>query len=308
MVKKQLIAFCLCVFALNTTAHGIPEGFTQKPKLPRKLDFKRISVGSAQHIGALGSDDSIWLLQGNQWQMLPGRLQILAVGSDGEIWGASVTRVEYFDPKKKYIDQKDVAPAPTLIAYYWTLWRWDKTTWLQMPLPPGEFPIPPGGTRLTTEPFGMAKTAELPVWRLNVHVGNKNAVYVTTFDENGVHRIHRWAGRWETVPGIPGEAKPPKQISVGSNGALWGINEKNELFSFKNNVWTKQTSLTGMINIEAGDEKHVWGYTSEKTVSQLTEGKTWKKIPGKFSQISAGANGELWGIEEKTGLLLQKIK
>jgi len=86
-----------------------------------------------------------------------------------------------------------------------------------------------------------------------------------------------------------------KQVTVGHDGSVWGVNSKHEVFTYAgSNKW----NLVGDVKlrqIDAVNKDNVWGVGPKGEIHNWN-GKEWKKIPGALLQVSAGSDGTVWGI------------
>jgi hypothetical protein len=105
------------------------------------------------------------------------------------------------------------------------------------------------------------------------------------------------SGGWNYVPGVL------SQISVGADGAVWGLNSAGEIYQFNGNYlgvyngtagWNRIPGVLSQISV--GSAKVVWGINSAGQIFQYNGAGGWNYVPGALTQIAAGANGAVWGI------------
>ena len=85
-----------------------------------------------------------------------------------------------------------------------------------------------------------------------------------------------------------------KQVSVGADGTVWGVNGANDIYKYLgNNSWKKIPGKLAQISV--GNKHHIWGVTSNHEIYRR-KGNGWKKISGKLQQISVGSDGTVRGV------------
>jgi hypothetical protein len=99
---------------------------------------------------------------------------------------------------------------------------------------------------------------------------------------------------------VPGSLE---HISVGGQGAVWGVNAEDEIF-----YYNRPNSYTGssggwswvpgwLTQIDAASPSVVWGLNGGGEIyrwDQTTNG--WNEIPGSLAQLSIGSDGDVWGL------------
>lgn len=84
-----------------------------------------------------------------------------------------------------------------------------------------------------------------------------------------------------------------KQISVGSDGTVWGVNSSNRVFKRGRGGWKQ---LRGRIKqLDVGSRKHIWGVGTDDRVYRWN-GRSWKEKSGRLMQVSVGADATVWGV------------
>ncbi|QQS40408.1 MAG: hypothetical protein IPM63_13700 [Acidobacteriota bacterium] len=181
-------------------------------------------------------------------------------------------------------------------------------------------PISPSGSR-------WEQVAGGPV---QVSVANDGTTWGVTGDDN----IVQWSGgRWGGVPGklkqisvgslyfvfgvnSAGQvfsrdqngwarlsAPPMKQVSVGNDGKLWGIDTADNIYRWDvpdNNILRvgggSPTLVPGKLKqISVGNAANVWGVNAGNQIYRWT-GSTWTNVPGILKQVSVGSDGSVWGV------------
>ena len=94
---------------------------------------------------------------------------------------------------------------------------------------------------------------------------------------------------WQRVKGAL------KQISVGSDGDVWGVNSGNRVFRRQPRK-RRWAAVPGRLKqIEVGTASEVWGVGTDNRVYRWG-GRSWKQKRGRLKQISVGADGTIWGV------------
>jgi hypothetical protein len=100
-------------------------------------------------------------------------------------------------------------------------------------------------------------------------------------------------------------SEPMKQVSVGSDGTVWGVTRNNTLTKYANNAWG---SLPGgyFVQVSVASANLVWGVNKNDDVwrytgSQNPDGSWWIQIaPGRLiKQVSVGSDGTVCGVDPK---------
>jgi len=96
---------------------------------------------------------------------------------------------------------------------------------------------------------------------------------------------------WQQVPGSLA------QISVGSDGSIWGINGAGQIYMFNPQTQTWQAVKGALTQIAVGSSGYVWGLNAAGQIYRYDAvNQTWDQIPGILSQIAVGSDGDVWGI------------
>ena len=100
-----------------------------------------------------------------------------------------------------------------------------------------------------------------------------------------------------------------KEISASTDGELWIINRKNNIFQFKNNEWKKKKSDAekSWREIAVGSKNDIWAIGKSKKVYKWESGKWVKKLNQKSKKISVGSDSTV-GIITKNKEILVKYK
>jgi len=90
------------------------------------------------------------------------------------------------------------------------------------------------------------------------------------------------SGTWKNVPGLL-----LKQVSVGTNGQVWGVTDKGEVFTFTNNKWYPVKGSLSQIDVGTDS---IWGVQANGDVYTKTNKDiypNWVQIPGKLKYVSS---------------------
>ena len=97
----------------------------------------------------------------------------------------------------------------------------------------------------------------------------------------------RRANTWEEIPGRL------KWVSVGVDGAVWGVNVNDDIWRRDGNTWTQIPGKLKQISV--GSSSHIWGVNANDDIWRR-DGNTWTHIPGKLKNVSVGSDGMVWGV------------
>ena len=89
---------------------------------------------------------------------------------------------------------------------------------------------------------------------------------------------------------IPGNLKT---ISVGADGAVWGIGSAGQVFRFNGAAFIPIEAA--LVIIAVGNTNAVWGINSSNQVFRW-DGAALQMVGGALTNISVGADGDVWGI------------
>jgi hypothetical protein len=86
-----------------------------------------------------------------------------------------------------------------------------------------------------------------------------------------------------------------KHVSVGSDGATWGVNSGDNIYRWAGTRWINVPGKLKQISV--GNASQVWGVNAADNIYQWT-GRTWRNIPGKLKHVSVGSDGTVWGVNK----------
>ena len=88
-----------------------------------------------------------------------------------------------------------------------------------------------------------------------------------------------------------------RQISVGADGTVWGLNSNNSIYRWDTVLQTWDWIPGSLAQIYVGNATSVWGLNSAGAIYQFnTSAQTWVQAPGSLAQLSIGSDGDVWGI------------
>ncbi|WP_395844717.1 S8 family serine peptidase [Archangium violaceum] len=93
------------------------------------------------------------------------------------------------------------------------------------------------------------------------------------------------------------------QISAGSDGELWATNPGDSLrvLRWNGTEWAYNIP-TGMTYVSVGSAANIWALDSSNNVYKWS-GSAWTQMPGMLKQISAAADGTVWGVTVKDSII-----
>jgi virginiamycin B lyase len=97
---------------------------------------------------------------------------------------------------------------------------------------------------------------------------------------------------------IPGSLS---QISVGADGAVWGVDSSQNIFTY-DPIAGQFTQLPGaLVQIALGNANTVWGINAQNLIFHWDPAnQLWTYIPGALQKIAVGSDGDVWGINTQS--------
>ncbi len=93
---------------------------------------------------------------------------------------------------------------------------------------------------------------------------------------------------------VPGNLQ---QISVGADGAVWGLNSGGQIYRWNAAQETWVPIPGGLASISVGNALSVWGLNASSAIYRYDPGaQTWVQVPGSLAQLAIGSDGDVWGI------------
>jgi hypothetical protein len=100
---------------------------------------------------------------------------------------------------------------------------------------------------------------------------------------------------WQSVPGLL------SQISVGSDGTVWGLNSAGQTYMFNSQTQTWQQAPGLLTQITAASSGVIWGLNAAGQIYRYDPAsQSWDQIPGILSQLAVGSDGDVWGMNSSS--------
>lgn len=218
---------------------------------------------------------------------MPMEAVTLQAGADGSLWGMGIggTVFSYNSQMQSWtqvtsgiadIQKIAVGSNSAVWAVAWpdTDYRWDPSS----------------------QSFLQTSTA---VWSISVGAdGDTWGLQSLSFSQtNSVYHFDFTTQAW--IP-VPGELN---QIAVGNSGAVWGINQFEQIYRFNPGTGLFDYVPGALTSISIGADGGVWGVNfggSSYYFDPLTQ--RWDQVPGDMFQISAGSGANVWAVTADVGL------
>jgi hypothetical protein len=111
------------------------------------------------------------------------------------------------------------------------------------------------------------------------------------FSSSLVINLSGTGAAWQQVPGLL------FQISVGSDGTVWGLNSAGQAYFFNPQTQTWQQAPGLLTQIAVGASGFVWALNAAGQIYRYDPAtQSWDQVPGTLSQIAVGSDGDVWGI------------
>lgn len=211
----------------------------------------------AREAWALDRGGTIFRLSGGQWNPMPGILNWISVGADGEVWGVTASEGIY---------------------------RWVNGGWVL--IPGGLSQISVGNAGIVWGVFSGGSIwrrtgdawAEVPVPKRMLHVSAASDGAVWALDvDSGIWR--RNGDTWQAVGGLL------RQISVGNAQTIWGVSTGGEVWRFNGAGWDKMPNLVNQVSVSPDGE--VWAIMADGQLARWN-GSAWVTLGRSFVQVSVG--------------------
>jgi len=100
---------------------------------------------------------------------------------------------------------------------------------------------------------------------------------------------------WQQAPGSL------SQISVGSDGTVWGLNSAGQPYMFNSQTQTWQQAPGLLTQVTVASSGVVWGLNAAGQIYRYDpSSQGWDQIPGILSQLAVGSDGDLWGMNSSS--------
>ena len=103
---------------------------------------------------------------------------------------------------------------------------------------------------------------------------------------------------------VSGPADPPlwtpvhgslKYVSVGADGAVWGVNYEDEIYRWNGSGWNQIAGSLKQISV--GNASNVWGVNSDDEIYRRS-GNSWTQVSGALKHVSVANDGTVWGVND----------
>jgi len=137
----------------------------------------------------------------------------------------------------------------------------------------------------------------------DVEIGSGNKIYVVLND----NRLYAYNLNSQKLNKIKTPKEKVKEVSASTDGELWIINKKKNVFKFVNGFWKKKESSKekSWKEIAIGSKNEVWAIGKSGKVYKWKNGKWVKKYSEKSEKISVGSDSTV-GIITKSNEILVK--
>ena len=148
-------------------------------------------------------------------------------------------------------------------------------------------------TNLTQDNPGVAEEYIVPT------IANGKVV-VGTSGFLSVYGLLAGGPREPTFQQMPGSLQ---QVSVGTDGSIWGINSADAIFFYNSQTQAWQMVPGSLSQIAVGANGYIWGLNAGGNIYRFDPAtQNWDSIPGNLSQIAVGSDGDVWGINSGHGV------
>ncbi len=259
VIKEELIAEIQKIAKSPMTSHEEPTHLMDGIKsieaekiwemIPGQL--VQISVGSYQNVWGVAADDFVyrWKSDESEWENISGRLVNVSVGGDGTTWG---------------VNRQDQPH------------RWDVNRWTYIPAVLKQISV---GSK--DHVWGISRAGEVWQWepqswvkRISTQIGTFDSLsvgsdgIVVLLKEN--HEVYKLMIDEDEVSFEKIEGKL-SNISVGNASEIWGIDTKGQVVKWdgEKETWNPLTSNRKLRFISAGDDGTVWGVDGQGKIFRL---------------------------------------
>ncbi|QSQ24650.1 S8 family serine peptidase [Pyxidicoccus parkwayensis] len=176
-------------------------------------------------------------------------------------------------------------------------YKWNGSGWTSLSCCVSELAASSDGALWATNPPDSLRVLRWTgsVWAFNIPTGMKqvtiaNANTIWGLDPTGY--LYRYTGSaWEQ------KICCVDRISIGEDGVMWATNPADDLrvLEWNGTSWNAFTRPKGMIYVSVGNASNIWGLDPSNHVFKFN-GSSWAPVLGSLVQISAAADGTVWGI------------
>ena len=270
------------------------------------LNFTDNASNSPQTVSLTGNGSS----PASGWQLEPGLLSLVSVGSDGTVWGINgAGQIYMFNPETQIWQQAPGLLTQVVVGssgFVWGLnaagqiYRYDPAlqSWDHIPGALSQIAVGSDG-----DVWGINSSAQvfhfnsatqtwtqIPGALAQIAVGYDGAVWGINAAQQ-IFRFNPGTQSWQQIPGAL------KRVAVGADGDVWGINSAGQIFHFNSLTQGWENTPGSLAQIAVGSGSNVWGIDASGAIWRFNaQAQTWDQIPGQLAQIAVGANGAVWGL------------
>lgn len=179
-----------------------------------------------------------------------------------------------------------------------TLWKWNGSAWQKLKCCVTTIAAAADGSVWATNPPDSMRVLKWDAannrWTWNIPTGMKQVTSISAGKAWGLDKggaLFAWTGSGWAKKGCC-----VSQISVGADGELWATNppDSKRVLRWDGTKWTWNIP-TGMIFVSVGSAKNIWALDAADGIFTWT-GSGWQKKPGALRNVSAAADGTVWGV------------
>ncbi len=123
-----------------------------------------------------------------------------------------------------------------------------------------------------------------------VDVGPNGEVWFVTADGDVLSGNGR--GNWQKRPGKAFD------VGIGADGEVWIAGRDKKLYRWGGSAWQAVASPADAVTVDVGPGGEILFSSAEKQV-YAGNGKQWRQLPGTAIDVSFGADGTAWMIDDK---------
>lgn len=271
--------------------------------------LKQVAVSADGIVWGINPQGVVYKWISDSWTVVKGQLlDQVAVGFGGVVWGIYQQKIVRYNtqPFKQVSGKlKHIAAGNAQQVYgindKMEIWKWTN----------GQFVRSFTGAHFKNMSVAADGTAwgigdDDTAWSLNQkthdwqHMSNKkikqlavgSATNIWAVDDQT--NIYKWVGgNWVLQSG------QATQISAAADGSVWCVNGGN-VFAWEHDAWVLKhdgKSQPGPLSyVSVGRADYVWALNKAGEMF-LRSNDNWLKIPGRLTQISAAADGVVWGVD-----------
>jgi hypothetical protein len=237
--------------------------------------LSQVSVGSDGTVWGINSAGQVYMfnVQTQSWQQAPGLFSQIAVGSSGFVWALNAAGQVYrYDPALKSWDQIPGALSQIAVGSDGDVW----------------------GINSSAQVYHFNSATQtwsyIPGALAQIAVGYDGAIWGINAAQQ-IYRFNPGTQSWQQIPGAL------KRVAVGADGDVWGINNAGQTYHFNSLSQRWDNAPGSLAQIAVGSASNVWGIDAAGAIWRFNaQAQAWNQIPGQLAQIWVGADGAVWGL------------